>query len=71
MSTEDDNNRYRKALESYKRDRERINDIKERYKINSLIPQNSFETIKNDIEWLCEIANDGINNKESSWYDHG
>lgn len=70
MSTESDNKRYREALDRYKADRERIKDIKERYKTQTLIPQNSFETIKEDIEWLCSIAKDGIDNKESAWYDH-
>jgi hypothetical protein len=63
MSTESDNKRYREALEQYKADRERIASIMERMKY--------VQIGNDDIEWLCQIAKDGINNKESSWYDHG
>lgn len=69
MSTEDDNNRYRKALESYKRDREKIKRIREILKEGATV-------MPMDIEWLCDIAKNGIDNAESSrlfwfqWYDH-
>jgi hypothetical protein len=64
MSTESDNERYRNALEQYKQDRDKIKRIREILKEGATV-------MPMDIEWLCQIANDGINNKESSWYDHG
>ena len=63
MSTESDNKRYREALQRYKADRERIASIKERMKY--------VQIGSDDIEWLCDIAKHGIDNAESSWYDHG
>lgn len=68
MSTESDNKRYREALQRYKADRERIASIREKMKyihIANIYPS------EEDIQWLCSIAKNGIDNAESSWYDHG
>ena len=61
-NTESANNSYRKALEQYKADRERIKNILER------MPY--VQIGSDDIEWLCQKANEGINEKENNWYSH-
>lgn len=62
-NTESANNSYRKALEQYKEDRARINRIKEILELGATV-------MPMDIEWLCQKANEGIDEKENNWYSH-
>ena len=63
-NTESANNAYRSALEQYKADRDRIKRIKEILELGATV-------MPMDIEWLCKLANNGIDAQEASWFDHG
>lgn len=64
IDTNHANESFRKAREQHRLDREKISRIRENI-LNRESPTNE------DILWLCQIAETGISNEESSWYDHG
>jgi len=64
LSTEHANECARDAFKGYEQDRNRIEKIQSLVKRNIQIP-------KEEILWLCDRANWGISQEESSWYDHG
>lgn len=58
------NESYRNAMKRYLSDREKINGIRKKV--------NNGEVVDNeDIMWLCNTAEFGIRQEESSWFDHG
>jgi uncharacterized coiled-coil DUF342 family protein len=52
------------AFQGYQNDRERIKQIRQ-------MLQNGESVSNEDALWLCQRAELGIMQAESSWYDHG
>ena len=62
--TEQINASYKRSAEYQYSNRLRVNEIKSKTL--------KGETISSeDIIWLCELAKDGINSEQSSWFDNG
>jgi uncharacterized coiled-coil DUF342 family protein len=64
IDTNHANEAAREAFQGYRKDTERIKHIKQ-------MLQNGESVSNEDILWLCQRAEWGIRQEESSWYDHG
>ena len=64
IDTNHANEAAREAFQGYRKDTERIKQIRQ-------MLQNGESVSNEDILWLCQRAQLGIIQEESSWYDHG
>ena len=64
INTNHANEVAKEAFQGYRKDTERIKQIKQ-------MLQNGESVSNEDILWLCQRAEWGIRQEESSWYDHG
>jgi len=64
IDTKHANEAASRAFQGYQKDRERIKQIRQ-------MLQNGEPVSNDDILWLCQRAEWGIRQEESSWYDHG
>ena len=64
INTNHANELAKEAFQGYRKDTERIKQIKQ-------MLQNGESVSNEDILWLCQRAECGIRQEESSWYEHG
>jgi uncharacterized coiled-coil DUF342 family protein len=64
IDTNHANEAAREAFTGYRKDTERIKQIKQ-------MLHNGESVSNDDILWLCQRAEWGIRQEESSWYDQG
>jgi uncharacterized coiled-coil DUF342 family protein len=64
IDTDHANESYRRELSGYDQSRSKIKNIREKLKAGEGVSDE-------EILWLCGEAEHGIDQAESSWYDHG